>query len=81
MITIRNGDRDFPGGPVVKNPPCNVGDPSLIPGGELRSHMPWGNKAHALQLLSPRATTRESVQFTESSPVLQLRPDTAKNKY
>jgi len=43
MITIRNGDRDFPGGPVVKNPPCNVGDPSLIPGGELRSHMPRGN--------------------------------------
>ena len=27
---------DFPGGPVVKNPPCNVQDVGLIPG--------WGNK-------------------------------------
>ena len=24
--------RDFPGGPVVKNPPCNLGDSGLIPG-------------------------------------------------
>ena len=23
---------DFPGGPGVKNPPCNAGDMSLIPG-------------------------------------------------
>ena len=25
--------RDFPGGPVVKNPPSNAGDVGLIPGG------------------------------------------------
>ena len=25
-------DRGFPGGPVVKNPPCNAGDVSSIPG-------------------------------------------------
>ena len=31
---------DFPGGPVVKNPPSNAGDMGSIPGGELRSHMP-----------------------------------------
>ena len=24
--------RDFPGGPAVKNPPCNAGDVSSIPG-------------------------------------------------
>ena len=24
--------RDFPSGPVVKNPPCNAGDVSSIPG-------------------------------------------------
>ena len=24
--------RDFPGGPVVKNPPSNAGDTGLIPG-------------------------------------------------
>ena len=29
---------DFPGGPVVKNPPANAGDTSLIPGPG-RSHM------------------------------------------
>ena len=35
--------RDFPGGPVVKNPPSNAGDavPSLV--GELGSHMQWGS--------------------------------------
>ena len=33
---------DFPGGPVVKNPPADAGDTGSIadPG---RSHMPWGN--------------------------------------
>jgi len=32
--------RGFPGGSVVKNPPANAGDTSLISGLE-RSHMPW----------------------------------------
>ena len=27
--------RDFPGGPVVKNPPCNAGDMGSIPDGQL----------------------------------------------
>ena len=27
---------DFPGGPMVKNPPCNVGDASSIPDQETR---------------------------------------------
>ena len=35
--SIKNiGNRDFPGGPVVKNLPCNAGDAGLIPG--------WGTK-------------------------------------
>ena len=34
--------RDFPGGPVVKNPPANAGDTGLIPGSG-RSHMLWSN--------------------------------------
>ena len=40
---------DFPGGPEVRNLPCNEGDMGLIPG--------WGTKIpHATeQLLSPRA--------------------------
>ena len=35
--------RDFPGGPVVKNPPSSAGDEVLSLVGELRSYMPQGN--------------------------------------
>ena len=44
--------RDFPGGPVVKNPPFNAGDVGSIPG--------QGTKIpHAAGQLSPHATTTE----------------------
>ena len=44
--------RNFPGGPVVKNPPCNAGDAGSISG--------RGTKIpHAAGKLSPRATTTE----------------------
>ena len=33
---------DFPGGPVVKNPPAGAGGMSLIPGLG-RFHIPWDN--------------------------------------
>ena len=47
--------RDFPGGPVVKNPPANSGDMgSKLAWGSL--HLPQSNKAHAPQLL--RASSR-----------------------
>ena len=36
--------RDFPGGPVVKTLPCNAEGAGSIPGQELRSHMPGGQK-------------------------------------
>ena len=43
MTVIKNTrDIDFPGGTVDKNPPANVEDMGLIPGGG-RSHMPWSN--------------------------------------
>ena len=29
---MKNHMRDFPGGPVVKNPPCHAGNMGLIPG-------------------------------------------------
>ena len=48
----RNGLRDFPGGPVVKNLPCNAGDTGSIPG--QGTVIP-----HATGQLSPRATTTE----------------------
>ena len=36
---------------MVKNPPANAGDMGLIP--DLRRfHVPWGNQARVLQLLS-----------------------------
>ena len=46
------GAQDFPGGPVVKNPPASAGDTGSIPGLG-RSHVPRGNYAHAPQLLNP----------------------------
>ena len=53
---------DFPGGPVVKNPPPNAGDSGSIPDWG-RSHVPRGRWARAPQLLSlhtysPRAAMR-----------------------
>ena len=45
---------DFPGGPVVKNPPSNAGDVGSIPG--------RGTKIPHAGHLSPRTTTRESTQ-------------------
>ena len=51
--------RDFPGGTMDKNLPANTGDTGLIPGLG-RFHMPRGNLACALQLLSLRATTAEA---------------------
>ena len=45
-------DQDFPGGPVVKNPPYDAGDAGLIPG--------QGTKIpHAAGQLNPCATTTE----------------------
>ena len=75
---------DFPGGPVVKNPPSSVGDGSSIPGrgtkiphatGQLSPRTattePVSSRAHAPQLESPHTATARS-------RVPQLRPDTAK---
>ena len=47
----------FPGGPVLKNPPANVGDTSLIP----------GPGPHSVGQLSPRSTTREATTMKNSS--------------
>ena len=57
-------ERDFPGGPVVKNPPANAGDVGSIPG--------QGTKTpHAVGQLSPRATTTELVRLNERTRVPQ----------
>ena len=46
---------DFPGGPVVKNPPSDAGDTGSIPG--LGTKIP-----HAVGQLSPCTTTTEPVR-------------------
>ena len=43
IVIFKKWLRDFPGGPVVKNPPWKAGDAGSIPGWELRSHMPRSN--------------------------------------
>ena len=48
----------FPGGPVVKNPPCNARGIHLIPGLG-RFHMLLSNSART-QLLSPHSATTEA---------------------
>ena len=50
--TERTVFRDFPGSPVVKNPPAKTGDMGLTPGPG-RSYMLWSNYSWALQLLKP----------------------------
>ena len=42
VVEVQRQLQDFPGGPVVKNPPANASDTGLI-SGLGRVHMPWGN--------------------------------------
>ena len=77
MVTPVNNTAlwDSPGGPLVKNLPCNARDAGSIPG--------QGTKiSHAMEQLNLRATTREPVHHNkrsrvtqQRSHVLQLRPD------
>ena len=63
--------RDIPGGPVIKNLPCNAWDAGLIPG--------WGTKMpRAAEQLSPTATPGESqVSHDKRSQMMHVRPATA----
>ena len=47
---------NFPGGVVVKNPPANAGDTGSSPG--------LGRLPHAVEQLSPCATTTEPVLYS-----------------
>ena len=63
-ISIITLNGDFPGGPVVKNPPSNAGDVGSIPG--------WGTKMpHAAGQLSPRAATTEPAHSRAHMPQLE----------
>ena len=41
ILQLKKKVRDFPGGPVVKNPPYNAGDAGSITGQGTK--MPWGS--------------------------------------
>ena len=71
--STKNSDWDFPGSSVVENLPWSAGDMGSIPG--------QGTKIlQAMEKLSPRARTGESMRHNGSSHMLQLRP-TQSNKY
>ena len=71
IVILNSLSRDFPGGPGVKNPPCNAGYVGLTPG--------WGTKiSHATKQLSPHTATTEPVHLNKRSYVMQLRPDATK---
>ena len=53
-IFLKLANKDFPSGSVVKNPPVNTGDTSLISSWR-KFHMPRGNESHVPQLLSLRS--------------------------
>ena len=59
MLTS-NIPREFPGGPVAKNPPCNAGDVGSIPG--------WGTKIPRIaEWISPCPTTTQPACGSERS--------------
>ena len=69
--------RDFPGGPVVKNPPSNAGDAGSIP--DRGPKIP-----HAVRQLSPCAATTELTRPKERAHVPQttapMRPGACKTQ-
>ena len=54
---------NFPGGPVVKNPPCSAGNMGSIPGGETK--IPY-----AVEQLNP-GTTMRTVAVKNPAPTTQ----------
>ena len=64
------GERDFPGVPVVRNPPSNAGDASSISG-------PGTKIPYAIWQLRLNTTTTEPTH--SGTCTLQLRPDAATN--
>ena len=71
-MAIKTEQRDFPGGPVIKNLPYNAGDSGSIPG--------QGTKIpYAAGQLSPHAKTAEPGHCNRTC-MMQPRLDAAENK-
>ena len=85
LSCLKNNFQDFPGGPVVKNPPANAGDMNSIPGLG-KSHMPQLLRHTCLEpVLHKRNHNEKSVyhdkeQQPEKARVQQRRPSVAKKK-
>ena len=76
LILERWETRDFPGGPVVKNPPSNARDAGLIPGG--RTKIP--HAAGQLNLCTTtRAKPRSPLAVTREKPAMKS-PHSPKKK-
>ena len=59
MDSLKIFNLEFPGDPVVKNPPANARNMGSIPGPG-RFHMLQGNLHNVPQLLSPGAATTKA---------------------
>ena len=53
---------DFPGGPVVKNPPCNVGDLGSLPWRGTKTPHATERLSHNQRLCAPQQRAPELVQ-------------------
>ena len=80
---------DVPGGPGVKNLPCNAGDPGSIPGPG-RAHMPQSHSGRAVlstepscsrngapQQEKPSVVTRSPLTTTKEQPLLAVTTEKA----
>ena len=76
---------DFPGGPAVESPPSNAGDVGSIPGQGTKVPHASGqlspcSRAHAPQLESPRAATREKPVRLSEDPACHKEDPMQPNK-
>ena len=71
---LKHPTRDFPGGPVVKNLPCNAGDVGLNPS--------WGTRIpHVMEQLSPSSATTEPAPSEACVPQRKILHDTTKTHW
>ena len=72
-LVYLKAQKDFPGGPVVKHPPVNVGDTGLIPGlGRL--HMPLHHNYRRRQARKPMFRPREASAVRSQHTQLESSP-------
>ena len=62
MWNLKYDTRDFPAGPVVKNPPSNAGDVGSISGQGTKIPHATGQVSHHTATKRPHAATKTPVQ-------------------